>query len=85
MRTTISVDDNLLRAAKRRARGLGLTLGQFVEAALRRELSRSGKDTGRPEIPVYSQGTGLRPGVDASSTRTLLEALDRDRPLEELR
>lgn len=31
MRTTINVDDNLLRAAKRRAREVGMTLGQFIE------------------------------------------------------
>jgi len=85
MRTTLSIDDNLLKAAKRRARELGLTLGRFVEAALRRELARSPRSDGRPEIPVFAEGTGLRPGIDATSTRSLLEALDREVPVEELR
>lgn len=85
MRTTISVDDGLLRAAKRRAHRLGLTLGQLVEEALRRELARSRRPAERPVIPVFAAGTGLRPGVDATSTRALLEALDRDLPVEKLR
>jgi len=39
MRTTLSVDDNLLAAAKRRARERGQTLGRVIEDALRRELA----------------------------------------------
>lgn len=85
MRTTISVDENLLKAAKRRARSLGVTLGQLVETALRRELSRSRAPKERPDIPVFDGKDGLRPGVDATSTASLLEALDRDLPVEELR
>lgn len=62
-----------------------MSLGDLVSSALRRELSRSVETTDRPCIPVFSGGGGLRPGVDASSTRGLLEALDRDQPLEKLR
>lgn len=64
---------------------LGLTLGQLVESALRRELSRSRGSEERPEIPVFDGGSLLRPGVDAGSTASLLEALDRDVPLDRLR
>jgi hypothetical protein len=85
MRTTIGLDGNVLMAAKRRARQLGLTLGQLVEAALRRELARAPRPGDRPKVPVFERGTGLRPGIDATSTRELLEALDRDLPVEELR
>lgn len=84
MRTTISIEDGLLKSAKRRARQAGLTLGELIETALRRELARSQRSKDRPEIPVF-HGKGLRPGVDASSTRSLLEILDRDRPIEKLR
>lgn len=38
-----------------------------------------------PVVPVFRSGNGLRPGVDATSTRALLEALDEDQPLERLR
>jgi hypothetical protein len=85
MRTTLSIDTNLLRSAKKKAQQLGLTLGELVERALRRELERPARPTARPEIPVFRGGTGVRPGVDASSMRGLLEALDRDQPIEKLR
>lgn len=39
MRTTVSVMDELLPAAKRRDRERGKTLSQIVEAALQRKLS----------------------------------------------
>lgn len=85
MRTTVNIDASLLERAKRRARELGVTLGDVLESALHRELARPRRETERPEIPVFCGGGGLRPGVDASSTRGLLEALDRDQPLEKLR
>ena len=84
MRTTMSIDDHVLSSAKRRARGLGLTLGQLVERALRRELARDEAAVG-PPVPTFRAGGGVRPGVDVSSTRALLEALDEGRPLERLR
>lgn len=84
MRTTISVDDNLLRAAKRAARRAGVTLGEFISMALRRELARSPRSDDEVEIPVFTGGTGMRPGIDATSTAALLEALDRDLPVEKL-
>lgn len=85
MRTTISLDGNVLRSAKRRARQLGLTLGQLVEVALRREFARSERPANRPVVPVFEGKGGLRPGVDATSMRELLEVLDRDVPIDKLR
>jgi hypothetical protein len=85
MRTTVAIDDRLLASAKRRARERGLTLGQVVEEALRRELGREGTVGERPPIPVFTGGTGPRPGVDVSSNRAVLEALDEATPLERLR
>lgn len=86
MRTTISIDDHLLEAARTRARQQGMTLGQYLEDALRRQLSRRDDEDGSPmSIPVFTGGDGLRPGVDASSTRGLLEAMDEGVPLESRR
>lgn len=84
MRTTIAIDDHLLAAARRRARKLGLTLGELVEEALRREIARGVRPAEGPPIPVF-RGSGLRPGMDAGSMRSLLEELDRDVPLHKLR
>lgn len=85
MRTTIAIDDRLLEASKRRARSLGLTLGQLVEEALRRQLSAGSLVVQPPSVPVFRGGDGPRPGVDLTSNRALLEVLDNARPLEELR
>lgn len=85
MRTTLAIEDRLLSQAKRRARQQGLTLGEFVEEALRRALARPQLATERPTVPVFRGEGGLRPGVDATSNRSLLETLDEDRPIEQLR
>lgn len=85
MRTTLAIDDHLLAAAKREARRRGLTLGRLVEEALRRELSAPRRAGTVPPVPVFRGGTGLRPGVDASSTRALLEALDEGVAIEQIR
>jgi hypothetical protein len=76
MRTTVSISDELLAAAKRRARERGQTLGEVVDAALRRELAATAELGDRPAVPVFHGGTGPRPGIDLSSNRALHEALD---------
>lgn len=86
MRTTVAIDDHLLVAARRRARDRGQTLGQVVEDALRRELSATASDdAGVPEVPVFTGGGGVRPGIDVASNRGLQEALDADLPIDDLR
>lgn len=77
MRTTVSIDDHLLQAAKSVARSRKATLGQLVEAALRRELAAP-SPASPPEIPVFTRGTGTRPGVQLRSNRALAELLDTD-------
>ncbi len=80
----MNVDDNLLAAARDRARERGQTLGEIVSDALRRELAEPGPRRG-PELPVFRGGGGLRPGVDISSNRAMREALDEGLPLTKLR
>lgn len=77
MRTTVSIDDQLLAAAKERARRLGLTLGQVVNSALRRELAEDENREIVP-VPVFRGGSGPRAGVDLRSNRSLSEILDED-------
>ena len=76
MRTTLSISDELLEAAKRRARETGQSLGAVVDAALRREFSTPKPSTDRPAVPVFRGGNGPRPGVDLTSNAALSEALD---------
>ncbi len=85
MRTTLSISDELLVAAKHRARERGQTLGQLVDAALQRELNEPGAAQPAPPVPVFRGGTGPRPGIDLRSNRALHEALDEGRALDELR
>jgi hypothetical protein len=83
MRTTLAVDDNLLVAARRRARDRGQTLGQVVEDALRRELATP-VEVEPVDVPVF-HGEGPLPGIDLTSNRAVHEALDRDVELDALR
>lgn len=85
MRTTLSISDELLEAARRRARESGQTLGAVVESALRRELAAVRQPGQRPEVPTFTRGTGPRPGLDLSSTAALHAALDEDDELTDLR
>ena len=86
MRTTVLISDELLAAARRRARERGVSLGEVIDAALRRELTvgRSGRDD-RPPIPVFDGGSGPRPGVDLTSNRALHEVLDEGLELDSRR
>jgi hypothetical protein len=85
MRTTVNISDELLVAAKRRARERGQTLGELLDAALRRELTTPAQRAERPVVPVFDGGTGPRPGVDLTSNRALHEALDEGVELDALR
>ncbi|MFZ5472282.1 MAG: CopG family transcriptional regulator [Myxococcota bacterium] len=77
MRTTIRLDDHLLRSAKKAAAERGVTLTSLIEDALREVLARQS----RPEpgealsLPVF-HGDGVRPGVDLDSTSSLLDLMD---------
>ncbi|MEA2189096.1 MAG: hypothetical protein QOK16_4107 [Solirubrobacteraceae bacterium] len=85
MRTTVTIDDELLEAAKHRARLRGQTLGGLIEAALRRELALADEPPAAVEIPVFRGGTGPRPGVDLTSNRALYELLDEGLELDKRR
>ena len=85
MRTTVAIEDALLAVAKRRAAEQGLTLGQFLEQAIRHEIARDVSAPARPEVPVHHGQGGLRPGIDAASNRSLAEVLDDGMPVEKLR
>ena len=78
MRTTLSIDDNLLRTAKSLARKEGVTLGAYVEEALRLRIT---EPAARPTTPVRlttCSGGGIRPGIDPTSNRSMFDALDEE-------
>jgi len=60
MRTTIRLDDHLLREAKARAARAGRSLNGFIEDAVRSAaLGDRRADSGVPVIPVFRGGRGL--------------------------
>jgi Bacterial antitoxin of type II TA system, VapB len=77
MRTTISLDDDLLAEAKQVAARTGRTLTAVIEDALRASLHRRHVAPTRPvELPIFGEG-GVQPGVDLDDSAALLELLER--------
>jgi hypothetical protein len=78
MRTTIRLDDNLLREAKRHAAATGRTLTAVIEDALRETLSRRRQQAASPRIRLKTVGgSGTQPGVDLDDSSALLDLMDR--------
>lgn len=77
MRTTIRMDDQLLKEAKKRALESGRSLTAFLEEAVRNELARSeNQQRAKPFRVEAFHGTGLLPGVDLDDTADLLDRME---------
>lgn len=77
MRTTVNIDDRLLRQAKLEAARSNRSLGDVVDDALRLLLAPAGRSRSpaRLDLPVFG-GSGLRPGVDLEDKDGLAALLD---------
>lgn len=76
MRTTVRLDTQLLRQAKKRAAESGRTLTALIEEGLRLVLTPRVPVTAPPlNLPVSGAG-GLRPGVDLDDTAALYDLMD---------
>jgi Bacterial antitoxin of type II TA system, VapB len=86
MRTTIRLDDDLLREANALAARRGRTLTALIEDGLREQVLRAEESPGRRdvEIPTWSGGE-LRPGVDLDDSAATWALLDEGVPLDRLR
>jgi len=76
MRTTITIPDDLLELAKRRARARRTTLGKVVEDALRAALFEQRDQPAPPFELVTFRGDGLHDGIDLDRASALLAAED---------
>ncbi len=77
MRTTVRLDDDLLREAKQFAARTGRTLTAVIEDALREMLARRGTRPRRTRVKLPTfKGRGLRPGVDLDDAASLLDLMD---------
>lgn len=78
MRTTVRLDDHLLREAKELAARTGRTLTTVLEESLRETLARHRARRKRPRVTLTTfKGRGLRPGVDLDDSAGLLEVMER--------
>jgi hypothetical protein len=77
MRTTIRMDDALLRRAKEYAARSGTTLTRVIENALREHLARRPHRAVREPVvlPTFG-GQGLLPGVDLDDTASLIDTME---------
>ena len=77
MRTTIRIDDEVYRRVKQVADRSGRTIGQVIEDAIQLAFRPARNEGAIAELPVYG-GSGVMPGVDLTSNRSVAEAMDED-------
>jgi hypothetical protein len=77
MRTTIRLDDALLKEAKVRAAERGITLTKLIDESLRERLSaqQRPKTAGPFRLRSYGKG-GIQPGVDLDDNRAVRDLMD---------
>lgn len=86
MRTTVRLDERLLREAKTFAARNGRTLTAVMEESLRQYLSRTPvRADGQPFRMRTFEGSGLAPGVDLDDSAALLDVMEDGLPLEKRR
>ena len=77
MRTTVRLDDDLLRRAKRVAAESGQTLTALIQDSMRRELAGRSSKRRRKTVKLVTDGSGgPAPGVDLDDTSSLLDRMD---------
>ena len=77
MRTTLNLDDALMREVKVLARGTGKTMTAVIEDALRERLARRRAPVPVPQFRLPTVGgNGLLPGVDLDNNAALRDLMD---------
>jgi hypothetical protein len=84
MRTTLNLQDDLMRAAKQEAAQRGITLTALMEEALREHLRNSEERASQSfRLRLVTVEGGPTPGVDLDDRRSLYDAMDDPRAVEE--
>ncbi|HZA24870.1 MAG TPA: DUF6364 family protein [Dehalococcoidia bacterium] len=77
MRTTIRLDEQLLKEVKQFAAESGRSLTSVIEDALREMLSRQEQSADRSPVQLTTvSGNGLLPGVDLDDSASLLDLME---------
>lgn len=80
VRTTINLPDGLLTQAKSQAERSGLTLGEYVEKALRSMVCRRSPAPEPAPFRLVTYGVGsLRPGFSFDRLKEVADLRDRER------
>lgn len=78
MRTTVRLDDDLMRQVRQFAAQHDMTLTEIFHQALRELLVRDKRAPARDREPLPSFcGQGLQPGVDLDDAAALLDLMER--------
>jgi hypothetical protein len=76
MRTTLALDDRLLRAAKKRAAEQGTTLTHVIEEALRHHLTAAVRPAKPFRLRLLTKRGRLVPGVNLADRDALYERME---------
>ena len=79
MKTTLDIDDALLRNSKVLAAKQGSSLTRLIEEGLRMRLSArsvSANPVRAMKLPISRCKGGMLPGIDPTSNRSMLDAAD---------
>lgn len=77
MRTTLRINDDLLRQAPKRASDEGRTLTSVVEEGLALDLTeRQGSMRQRVMLPISASSDGVLPGVDLNRSCDLEQVMN---------
>jgi hypothetical protein len=77
MKTTLELNDALLAQAKAVGARERVSVTRLIEEGLRMRLRAARRPSARrARLPVYRGKSGLAPGIDPASNRSLLDAAD---------
>lgn len=76
MRTTLNLEDELMRTLKRRAAETGRTMTELIEEAVREMLAQPREQPGEREFPWVTVRGRVRTGIDITDRDSLLEAME---------
>lgn len=74
MKTTLVIDDTVLKRLRREAAQQGRTISELVEAALRQFLAQRPARAALPDLPTFDSGGAF---VDVADREALYQAMDR--------
>ena len=76
MRTTLTLDDDVAAILKKRARQLGVSFKEMVNAAIRAGLGEASRSASKPPPRTEPHSFGLRPGIDMDKLGQLVDELE---------